>query len=227
MTPNITRMLRLMPSDMTGWHFIDVGALPARTERRQVDADLVTHPPYQQTVFVGQDRDGLTFALTTKAGDGSVTVAAIGTRDGTTMTRMWNPVAFIDTPQGLSGYAGSGAQLSRDEMAKALRWLHACFDAMPQTAYRPSASRSFVNTKRARKGKAPLYDWVTVDITPPKPKSLPQGGTHASPRQHDRRGHWRTVRDRRVWVRECKVGDPSRGARFKDYQVRGSQEVMR
>ena len=39
-----------------------------------------------------------------------------------------------------------------------------------------------------------------------------QGGTHASPRQHERRGHWRTYRSgKRVWVKNCVVGDPSLG----------------
>ena len=34
------------------------------------------------------------------------------------------------------------------------------------------------------------------------------GGTHASPRWHIRRGHWRQLADgRRVFVRECEVGD--------------------
>ena len=35
---------------------------------------------------------------------------------------------------------------------------------------------------------------------------------HASPRQHERRGHWRTYRSgKRVWVKNCVVGDPSLG----------------
>jgi hypothetical protein len=43
--------------------------------------------------------------------------------------------------------------------------------------------------------------------------SAPVGGTHASPTQHDRRGHWRTLgrgtaRERIVWVRSTTVGEP-------------------
>lgn len=46
------------------------------------------------------------------------------------------------------------------------------------------------------------------------------GGSHASPRWHLRRGHWRQLADgRRVFVRECEVGDPSRGGVIKDYHV--------
>ncbi|MBE9606267.1 hypothetical protein IAI18_15485 [Acetobacteraceae bacterium H6797] len=47
-----------------------------------------------------------------------------------------------------------------------------------------------------------------------------RGGTHASPRWHIRRGHWRQLGDgRRVFVRECQVGDASCGGVVKDYQV--------
>jgi hypothetical protein len=46
------------------------------------------------------------------------------------------------------------------------------------------------------------------------------GGSHASPRWHLRRGHWCQLADgRRVFVRECEVGDPSRGGVVKDYHV--------
>ncbi len=45
-------------------------------------------------------------------------------------------------------------------------------------------------------------------------------GTHASPRWHIRRGHWRTLRGgRRTFVRECEVGDPAQGGVVKDYRV--------
>ena len=74
--------------------------------------------------------------------------------------------------------------------------------------------------KRARHGKAPLFEWHTVTIQPKSVKAEPQGGTHASPRQHDRRGHWRKCPSgKQVWVRNCKVGDASKGVIFKDYKV--------
>jgi len=46
------------------------------------------------------------------------------------------------------------------------------------------------------------------------------GGSHASPRWHIRRGHWRTLVDeRRVFVQPCEVGDRARGGILKDYTV--------
>ena len=61
---------------------------------------------------------------------------------------------------------------------------------------------------------------VSVDPAKVKPKSPSRGGTHASPRWHIRRGHWRTlVNGRRVFVREAQVGGMARGGVVKDYEV--------
>jgi len=48
----------------------------------------------------------------------------------------------------------------------------------------------------------------------------PHCGSHASPRWHVRRGHWRSLsNEQRVFVRECEVGDQTRGGVVKDYRV--------
>ena len=68
------------------------------------------------------------------------------------------------------------------------------------------------------------WTWHQIMIDPERlrAKSAPQGGTHASPRWHVRRGHWRRLADgRRVFVRQCQVGDPARGGVVKDYIVKG------
>ena len=69
------------------------------------------------------------------------------------------------------------------------------------------------------------WTWHQIAIDPERlrARSAPQGGTHASPRWHVRRGHWRQLADgRRVFVRQCQVGDPARGGVVKDYIVKGS-----
>ena len=78
----------------------------------------------------------------------------------------------------------------------------------------------------ARKG---LRGWtwhqITIDPERLRAKNAPQGGTHASPCWHVRRGHWRQFADgRRVFVRQCQVGDPARGGVVKDYIVKGHPE---
>jgi len=64
--------------------------------------------------------------------------------------------------------------------------------------------------------------WRQVTIDPGRLRAATPalGGTHASPRWHLRRGHWRQLADgRQVFVRQCEVGDPTRGGIVKDYTV--------
>jgi hypothetical protein len=88
-------------------------------------------------------------------------------------------------------------------------------------AYQPVLRDTFTNRRKLAEGKLPTYDWRTVRIEPVKPRSEHQGGTHASPRQHDRRGHLRRLKSGKTcWVKACKVGDPTKGAVFHDYEVK-------
>lgn len=87
-------------------------------------------------------------------------------------------------------------------------------------SYRPEVKQTFTNRRKIAEGKLPTYDWHTVIIQPAKPRSESQGGTHASPRLHDRRGHIRRLKSgKNVWVKAHKVGDASKGYVFHDYQV--------
>jgi hypothetical protein len=87
-----------------------------------------------------------------------------------------------------------------------------------------AAEMAFPRTRRpklARSGVAG-WTWHLVDITSSRIRAAAQqhGGTHASPRWHIRRGHWRTLVDgRRVFVRACEVGDADKGGVVKDYRI--------
>jgi hypothetical protein len=75
--------------------------------------------------------------------------------------------------------------------------------------------------------KAGVRGWtwhqITIDLARARAKTQDLSGTHASPRWHIRRGHWRQLADgRRVFVRQCQVGDPAQGGVVKDYIVKGS-----
>jgi len=88
------------------------------------------------------------------------------------------------------------------------------------------ATRNRANAKRTAKGKKPLYDWRTVVIELKAPKQESKGGTHASPRPHDRRGHYRTYKSgKQVWVRNMRVGEGD-GFVFKDYIVKQNTNVL-
>jgi hypothetical protein len=77
------------------------------------------------------------------------------------------------------------------------------------------------NRVRRIKGKAPLFTYKTLVIGEPKPQTKTRkGGTHASPRSHLRRGHYRTGKNgNRYWVSAAFVnGAP--GFVHKDYELR-------
>jgi len=79
------------------------------------------------------------------------------------------------------------------------------------------------NRKRRIKGKAPLFTYKVLTIGKPKRKSKPQGGTHASPRSHLRRGCYRTSsKGVRHWVQPCMVRGATDGFVHKDYNVVGT-----
>jgi hypothetical protein len=85
-----------------------------------------------------------------------------------------------------------------------------------------------VNPNMRRKyAKAGVRGWtwhqVTIDLERARVKHAAFGGTHASPRWHIRRGHWRRLSGgRRIFVSQCQVGDPARGGVVKDYIVKGA-----
>jgi hypothetical protein len=83
-----------------------------------------------------------------------------------------------------------------------------------------------LNKKRAKKNRVPLYEYKILDIVADILQAQPseakphQGGTHASPRMHKRRGHVRRLGSgKTVWVRNTIVGKPGTGAVEKDYAV--------
>jgi hypothetical protein len=84
--------------------------------------------------------------------------------------------------------------------------------------------REIPQMRRRKLARAGVTGWewnlVSIDLAGIRAKVFPKGGTHAAPRWHIRRGHWRNLADgRRVFVRECEVGDKARGGVVKDYEV--------
>jgi hypothetical protein len=78
--------------------------------------------------------------------------------------------------------------------------------------------------KRVARGKLPLWGWKTVTIQLASPRREHAGGTHLSPREHTRRGHWRICSTgTRAWVRDTIVGKRELGRIEKNYVVAGTQ----
>jgi hypothetical protein len=87
----------------------------------------------------------------------------------------------------------------------------------------------FINSKREAKGKPPLFSYRLLKIDPARvrmPGMKSNGGTHASPRLHWRRGHIRRYASGGIsLVRPCLVGCSSRGEVQKDYVIATSREL--
>lgn len=115
--------------------------------------------------------------------------------------------------------ATQASPASKKHMSGLLAMFYAGLQEGSAVGYKASVKNTYTNRRLKQKGKPLQYDWTTVTINESRPKGESLGGTHASPRLHDRRGHWRNMRNgKRVWIKQCKVGDPSRGSVFHDYQ---------
>jgi hypothetical protein len=92
------------------------------------------------------------------------------------------------------------------------------FNEKSTTVFHKGASLA-VNKRRMRDGKVPFFSYNHVEITNKPRVVIPhQGGTHASPRFHTRRGHYRHYKSGKVvWVNDTKVGSAKRGIVMKDY----------
>lgn len=87
------------------------------------------------------------------------------------------------------------------------------------------------NAKRLRKGKRPFWEWETIEIKQTRTlPSAPQGGTHASPKPHERMGHWRSYKSgKRIFVKPHIVNKhkiPEEGYIFHDYIKGKSNEIL-
>lgn len=73
---------------------------------------------------------------------------------------------------------------------------------------------------RARRGKAPLFSYWTLQLDGKSDRGADHGGTHASPRVHLRRGHPRQYAPGKwTWVQAHAVGNRAAGIVHKDYSA--------
>lgn len=221
MTPLIREMVTLSPEPESATWF-DVGQC-TRIEAMRVPADVLMHLPFPRTAIVGIDNTGKKFALWLMAGSGGVSIGGVIAGQ-----KYMTPFAVMETPEGLRYYRGD-AEIERAEVNSTLRVVLGSLIKIKDASegHRATAAKSPTNTRRAAKGKPPLaYDWHTIKIEPPSPPADHQGGTHATPRRHQCRGHWRNCKSgKRVWVKDCWKGDASKGTVFKDYKAATNEPV--
>lgn len=227
MTPLISRMVKLTHDPESGYWF-DLGDTTSRPDGHLSDDDML-RLPYPICFITGTQADGtaVVLRLHRHSTHESLSVAGfvVGQRDD--WKRSIEPTVVTRVDRGLEISQPDGSRPSGDsEYAAVLEHIEDFLLSLrrPMKACVPTARPSLINRKRAAKGKGPaLIDWHTVTVEPPMQKAEHKGGTHASPRLHDRRGHWRKYPSGKVgWVRECKVGDASRGTVFHDYKLTSS-----
>lgn len=221
MTPLIQKAVKFAPEPETALWF-DVGQM-ASVSAMKVPAEFLMNLPSQRTGIAGLDTSGKDFMLMLTKGDYSVTVSGCSMYHG---GKYFPPYTYVSTNDGFKVYTGD-KRITTDDVKPVHRMVLAVMIKLAEHSqgYKPTPQRTFINQKRQAKGKPALtFDWHTVVIEPPKQKNDPQGGTHASPRRHQVRGHWRTYKSgKRGWVNECWKGDASKGTVFKDYKIKDSQ----
>lgn len=180
--------------------------------------------PYERCAFCGYDGKGDRFLLLAEqANENTILLSA--------WALMRNRYTNSPTFAFVSSYDGKGCyvanvdgeeEITKEQAAPIVGIVAEFFNRASTTGCTPTIKKCHINRTREKKGKPPLiYDWHTVIIQPPANKDGHETGTHASPRKHQRRGHWRNhPSGMRVWVRDCWVGDASKGLVFKDYEVR-------
>ena len=224
MTPLIQEFVAANPADAVNHHWFDMSA--AYRREQAIDANILSRPlPYPRTALVCSydGKKALIFVFRT----GDLTgVTGLQVQNG--KVQEFAGFLYLVDDEGVKVRHNDGTPFDyRTSHATGVLAFVAGFlqslETAPATAHQPIRRANW--EKKIRQGKVPTYDWVTVVIEPTKPKADPQGGTHASPRWHERRGHWRTMKKtgKRVWVKNCEVGDKSLGAVFKDYKI---QEML-
>lgn len=226
MTPLVQKMAKRTPDAHTFMWF-DIGQIKPETVELVLEPKKLTHLPFDRTAVVGTDRLGWEFSLVLFGGNGSVFFSGWSFGEGN-WTRLL-PFGWADTDEGLKLIAAENRQLPpRDECLQAIAIVDIFLTHLQTAAaqaYRASVPATHLNRVRMAKGKPPFkVVWNTVVIAPSKP-SIGRGGTHASPRQHQRRGHWRTRGDKRHWVRQATVGKAENGSAFKDYAIKARSEA--
>lgn len=232
MTPLIRSMVRSVSEtgqDPTDLHWFDATGCFSDREEVQQDPLLTMRPPFEKCMVCWEgnstNHKRMEMHMITVGTDPEEGIVLTAWRAPHNSPPVASPMLVYAVDEGLVKYGpvGQNETIDPKEAQMILGFVSAWLGSLSRRAesYVPSVKPTFTNRRKIAQGKAPTYDWRTVVIEPVQAKREHQGGTHASPRQHDRRGHLRRLRSgKNVWVRACKVGDASKGVVFHDYQIK-------
>lgn len=226
MIPLITEMVRLLGDMASESTWFDVDDVSDVYHKDSAEALKFTPLPFDRCNVVWHDADGYkTMLALYQKGDVLVmnahVIRANSYKSTPPFSLYWHEGERKRLPDDVSKNDATEDEINF-VCSMAGRFL--CVLNTIDTAYQPTVkANSLTNKRRIAHGKPPLiYDWHTVKLVPNvAPKAEPQGGTHATPRRHQCRGHWRNCKSgKRVWVKDCWRGDASKGTVFKDYEVK-------
>ena len=219
MTPLIQKLVPLTRS-AERYHWFDIGEMSNDVTTIDGSDPIASRLAFPQCAFAYTEDGDPGVLLMTQLNETSIHVSGLASHRG-----QWfevRPITIIY--DAAAGYSGEGKGVTSEQLRVALVNVAYCARLLDQgaSAFAIDAQRCHINTCRAKKGKGPLkFAWHTVTIAPRPGPNEQKGGTHTSPRLHDRRGHWRNYASgKKGWVKECKVGSPSKGIVFKDYKIK-------
>lgn len=221
MTPLIQEFVAYNPEDAINHHWFDM--TPVYRHEQTISGEVLSRPlPYPRTALVCAYEDKKVLLFIFRSGE---TTGVAGVQfDGKRYGDLPGFIYVVDD-EGIKVKHSDETPFDyrRSHATRVLAFIAAFLESLEKTSatgYQPVKRDNWA--KKIRQGKVPTYDWKTVIVEPSKPKNPSLGGTHASPRWHERRGHWRTIKKtgKKVWVKNCEVGDKSLGAVFHDYEVR-------
>lgn len=213
---------------ITETFFFDISDIAE--DKTLVDTDiLMTHrPPFERCVVSWRgpvsEHPDYQFHMLVFGQDPLAGIGATMFKGPPGQLRKMHPLMYIAEPTGLRfGAVKDEWSLTEKEsnviMGVFAHWYLGLSRGRQASA--PVVRPTFTNQRKIAQGKLPSYEWRTVTIEQKAKRSEHKGGTHASPRLHDRRGHMRNLSTGKcVWVRPCKVGSAELGTVFHDYEIR-------
>lgn len=220
MSPLIQELASLSPDTAVEYHWFDMTA--AYKKEQVVDHAVLDCPlPFPQTALVCAFENKKALIVLGRTGEATAVCAWLLEK---TSYKSTIPFIYVSTPDGVKVRHDDGTEFDyrTSTAVGVLAFVSSFLNSLKfsaVTGHQPIKRSNWA--KKIRQGKPIAYDWTTIVIEPPKQKNEPLGGAHASPRWHERRGHWRNVKKtgKHIWVRDCEVGNKALGAVFHDYKV--------
>ena len=238
MTPLIRETIKLTFDggiDPTDMQWFDLSGYVTDRTYAATEPLMKLRPPFEKNIVVWRGRtkthesyDTIFMVVGTNPEEGIIVSMWKGPTNR--MPTKFPPMVYVVDGEMLRyGPIDDGAELPKDLAETMLAFCGNWLESLSRTAkaYKPITKPTFTNKRKQAKGKMPSYDWTTVIIEPSAERSQHQGGTHASPRLHDRRGHLRRLSTGKTcWVKAHKVGDASKGVLFHDYKIKEVQHEV-